>query len=73
LIDEECSSLSSSVGVWPDGDLLDTADTLSRGLGGNSDVSLFSPGGSPGVSDNVVFLSVLSSVSDGGDGVVELG
>ena len=62
-----------SVGVWPGGDLLDTTDSLSRFLGGNSDVSGFSPGGSPGVSDNVVLLSVLSSVSNGGDGVVESG
>jgi len=62
-----------SVGVWPDGDLLDTTDSLSGFLGSDSDVSRFSPGGSPGVSDNVVFLSVLSSVSDGGDGVVESG
>ena len=62
-----------SVGVWPDGDLLDTANTLSRFLGGNSDVSRFSPAGSPGVSDNVVLLSVLGSVSDGSDGVVEGG
>jgi hypothetical protein len=62
-----------SVGVWPDGDLLDTAYTLSRFLGGNSDVSLFSPAGSPGVSDNVVLLSVLGSVSDSSDSVVESG
>ena len=58
---------------WPDGSLLDTADTWSSLLGGDSDVTLFSPGWTPRVSNDVVFLSVLNSIADTGDGVVELG
>ena len=51
---------------------MDTADTLSFD-GGDLNVSLVSPGSTPGVSDEVVVLSRLGSVSDGSDGVVELG
>jgi len=60
---------SHSVGGWVDGDLLDTADSLSGGLHGDLDVSSISPAGSPGVSDDVS----IGVVSDGGDGVIELG
>jgi len=63
---------NSSVGLWPGGRHLDTADTITV-LNSKSDVSRFSPGGSPGVSDDVVVLSVLGSPSDGNDTVVELG
>ena len=38
---------SHSVGGWVDGDLLDTADSLSGGLLGDLDVSSISPAGSP--------------------------
>lgn len=61
-----------SVGDWVKGNLLDTADTFT-GLGGDLNVSCLSPAGTPGVSDKVVFFSVLGSVSDSGDGVVKGG
>ena len=51
---------------------MDTADTLSSD-GSDLDVSLVSPGSSPGVSNEVVLLAVLGSVTNSGDGVVELG
>jgi len=54
---------------------LDTADTSSEPsfLGGDHDVTLISPSWSPGVSDDVVGLSVFLSITDGGDGVIEGG
>jgi hypothetical protein len=52
---------------------LDTADTGSSFNGGDHDVTLISPVWSPGVSDDVVRLSVLVSISDSGDGVIQLG
>jgi len=52
--------------------LLDTADTDTWD-GGDLDVSLVTPGGTPGVSNEVVVLAGLGSVTNGGDGVVELG
>jgi hypothetical protein len=52
--------------------LLDTADTNSVN-GSDLDVSSISPRGTPGVSDEVVLLSTLGSVSDSGNGVIELG
>jgi len=51
---------------------LDTADTGTVD-GGDLDVTLVTPGSTPGVSDNIVVLSTLSSISNGGDGVVEGG
>ena len=66
------ASAQSSVGGWVDGGLLDTADTEAVN-GTDLDVSLISPGSTPGVSDEVVFLAVLGSVTNSGDGVVELG
>ena len=51
---------------------MDTADTEAVN-GSDLDVALISPGSSPGVSNEVVFLAVLGSVSDSGDGVIELG
>jgi hypothetical protein len=42
------------------------------GVKGHSDVTLFSPAGSPGVSDDSVVNSVLGSVTNGGDGVIEV-
>ena len=51
---------------------MDTADTLSID-GGDLDVSLVSPGSTPGVSDEVVVLARLGSISDSGDGVIEVG
>jgi len=65
--------LSNSLHVWPDGGLLDSADTGGTFNGGDHDVTLISPVWSPGVSDDVVRLSVLVSISDSGDGVIELG
>ena len=52
---------------------MDTADTGGSFNGGDHDVTLISPVWSPGVSDDVVRLSVLVSISDSGDGVIELG
>ena len=50
--------------------------TLSRSSSGRgfvkSEVSIFSPAGSPGVSDKPVLLGSVSSVSDSGDTVVQL-
>ena len=51
---------------------LDSADSLALD-GSDLDVSLVSPGGSPGVSNDVVLLSVLSSISNSGDSVVKAG
>jgi len=64
---------SNSSHVWPDGGLLDTADTGGSFDGGDHDVASISPVWSPGVSDDVVVLSVLVSISDSGDGVIEVG
>jgi len=64
--------IQSSVSGWVERLHLDTADTSTIN-GGDLDVSLVSPRGSPGVSDDVVVLSTLSSISDGGNGVIELG
>jgi len=54
---------------------LDTADTSSEPsiLGGDVDVTGISPCWSPGVSDDVVRLSVFLSITDSGDGVIEGG
>jgi len=50
----------------------DSANTLlALGVKGHVDVTLFSPGGSPGVSDDSVGDSVFGSVTNGGDGVIE--
>ena len=51
---------------------MDTTDTEAVN-GTDLDVSGISPGSTPGVSDEVVFLAVLGSVTNSGDGVVELG
>jgi hypothetical protein len=64
--------VSCSVGGGVEGLHLDTADTLALD-GSDLDVSSISPGGGPGVSNDVVLLSSLGSVSDGSDGVVEAG
>jgi len=67
--------ISYSFHVWPDGSLLDTADTSSEPsiLGGDVDVTGISPSWSPGVSDDVVRLSVFLSETNSGDGVIEGG
>jgi hypothetical protein len=51
---------------------LNTADTRAL-LGSDLDVTFVTPGCSPRVTDDVVFFTTLSSVSDGGDGVVKTG
>ena len=63
-----------SVSLWVVGVEHDTTDTgLAVLLGGESDVSLLSPRSTPGVSDEEVVLSVVGTVSNSGDGVVEVG
>lgn len=54
---------------------MDSADTSSEPslLGGDVDVSFISPSWSPGVSDDVVLLSILNTISDSGNGVIEGG
>ena len=64
--------ISASVGGWVKRLHLDTADTWSID-GSDLDVSSISPGSTPGVSDEVVVLSILGSISDSGDGVIEVG
>jgi len=66
------SSLQRSGEVGVEGLHLDTADTVTFG-DGESDVSLVSPGGVPGVLDSPVLGSVLGAPSDNKDGVVEVG
>lgn len=61
-----------SVGGWVERLHLDTANTFALN-GSDLDVSLVSPGGTPRVTDDVVFLSTLGSVSNGSDGVIEVG
>jgi len=58
---------------WPDGCLLDTTDTDGTFNSGDLDVTFVSPVGSPGVSDDVEVLSSIVTISDSGDGVIELG
>jgi hypothetical protein len=70
--DERILIASNSVGGWVDWGLLDTADTKSLNSG-DLDVTGLSPDGSPGVSNEVVLLARLDSVTNGGDGVVEGG
>ena len=59
---------------WVEGLLLDTADT-STVDGGDLDVTLITPGGAPRVSDDIVVLASLgiSAITNGSDGVVEVG
>ena len=61
----------NSVGVRVEGVHLDTANAWSVN-GGNLDVSLVTPSSSPGVSNDVVLNTVLVSVTNGSDGVVEV-
>lgn len=57
-------------GVWVHED---TAGTLfALDVKGHSDVTGFSPGGSPGVSDDSIVDSVFGTVTDGGDGVIKV-
>ena len=65
-------SYYSVLGSWVEGLKLDTADT-STVDGGDLDVTLVTPRGRPGVSDDVVLLTVLGTIADSGDGVVEVG
>ena len=65
--------VACSVGVWVEWVVLDTADSETVTGVGNLHVSLLSPGGSPRVSEDVVVLASLGSVSNKGDGVVDVG
>ena len=56
---------------WSNGAELDTADTIAITGVGDLDVSIVTPGCTPRVLDEVVGLSVVSSVSNGEDTVVE--
>jgi len=51
---------------------LNTADTLTFNCG-NLDVSLIAPESGPGVSNNVVLFTTLSSITDSSNGMVENG
>ena len=64
--------LTSSVGgrsLWVD---LDTAGTI-RAVHAELDVTLVTPGGVPRVLDEPVVLSILGTIADGEDGVIEVG
>jgi len=52
---------------------LDSADTDGSFNGSDVNVTSISPSGGPGVSDDVIALSILDSESDSGDGVIEAG
>ena len=62
----------SVLGSGPQRLLLDAADA-SAVDGSDSDVTLLTPGLAPRVPDDVVVLTVLGAIADGGDGVVEVG
>ena len=66
------SWLPNSVGGWERWVLLDTADTESS-LDTDSDVTVLTPGSGPGVLDDVVLNTGFNTVTDGEDGVIELG
>lgn len=51
---------------------MDTADTKSFDSS-HSDITTFTPASTPGVSDDVVVLPIAVSITDGGDGVIEVG
>ena len=61
-----------SVGGWSVSVQKDSINTRSVSVIGNSDVSLLSPVGSPGVSNEPIVLAVFSSISNCGDGMIEL-
>ena len=65
------TSQNYSVGGWVERLHLDTADTGSLD-GSDLDVSSLTPGSTPGVSDEVVVLARLGSVSNSGHGVIEV-
>jgi hypothetical protein len=52
---------------------LATADTITITDVGKLDVAIVSPGGVPGVLDQVVGLSVLGSITNGEDTVIKAG
>ena len=62
----------SSVGRWEGWLHVHSADTLAF-LVGESDVALFTPLGSEGVSDNPVVLTIIVTITDDIDDVIELG
>ena len=73
LADDKCASEIEYSHFGSDGTELDTADTGAITIVGDLDVSIVTPGCTPRVLDKVVGLSVLSSVSDSENTVVELG
>ena len=64
-----------SVGLVVNNSLLDTADTGTVTGDGELDVTILTPVGVPGVSDEPVLEAsgAIVTVSDGGDGVIEAG
>jgi len=71
-LNHESDSLAcGSVGLGEEGVHLDTADTVALDHA-ELDVSLVSPGGSPRVLDEPVVATVLGTVADGKDGVIEV-
>jgi hypothetical protein len=70
----EIDLIRASYSIGFDGVIVheETADSITGNIKRHSDVTFFSPVSSPGVSDDGVLMSVLGSVSDGGDGVIEV-
>lgn len=64
---------SYSVGGWVGSSRLDSANTVSISVGGDPHVTIFSPGSSPGVSEDKVVLTSLSTVTDESNSVVKVG
>jgi len=63
-----------SVGGGPDGDLLDTADTVAVAIAANLKVAAVAPGGAPRVANKIIVLAVVvGAVAHSCDGVIELG
>jgi len=67
------STANSSVGGWVRSVELDSADSGTSSVVGDSHVTRLSPGGTPGVSEDVVALAILRSVSNETDSVVDGG
>lgn len=61
---------SCSVSDWSGRVQEDTADAIAILVEGDSEVSLLTPGGTPGVSDKEVLFAVLATISNSSDSVI---